>query len=958
MRASPAAACLVSKRACERALVRAARAQGAGSRQQVRAAARRFVRRHRRDAGYLAWVLRSVTVSSALAVALLGLGAAPAHAALAPYSALTGAANPLSGQGVGGSSKPWFVDLDADGDLDVVAGEYDGVINYFENTGSATSPALVPRVGPVVNPFHGIDVGQRSSPAFGDLDADGDVDLLIGKANGTTFYFENTESAASPAFVERTGAQNPMSGNDVGDDATPALGDLDGDGDLDLVVGESGGTLRYYRNTGTAITAAFAHITGAGNPWNAQDLGSSSNPALGDLDDDGDLDLIAGELAGGFATFENTGTATSPAFIARTGAANPLTGIAVAQRGAPALGDYDSDGDLDLVAGEDSGSFSAARHLGGRLVPRTGSLNPLGGASAGFDSAPSFGDLDNDGDRDLVVGKSDGTLAYFRNTGTKTSPAFAAQTGAANPLSGQDVGDDATPALRDLDADGDLDLVAGALDGTFRYFRNTGSATNPAFAVMTGAANPLDGQSVGSGSAPSFADLDHDGDPDLVAGESAGTLLYYENTGSLVSPAFASRTGTQNPLDGEDVGTQSTPSLGDVDGDGDSDLFVGEVLGSFAYYENAGSVTIPSFVLRTGQGNPLDGQTASTTAPAPALVDFDRDLDLDLVSGNANGTFDVFESFVPQVLPASELTGSANPLAGQDVGVLAAPTLGDLDGDGDVDLVAGDLDGAFHYYRNTGSATAPAFIEQTGAGNPLDALSLSTYSSAPALGDLDADGDLDLIVGDSDGLFHYFENTGTAVAPAFLDQTGATNPLDGEAVAAFYSAPSLGDLDGDGDLDLVAGTSTGGFHYFENTGTATGPAFAEQTGTANPLDGYDIGFYATPALGDYDRDGDVDLVAGENGGVFAYFSNTGTATAPAFVRLTGVANPLHAENVGAGAAPAAADINGEGRLDLITGTTAGTFHLHYFPEPARGVLLAAGIALLSLFERLRTRKRR
>ena len=73
-------------RACELALARSARALGAGTRQQARAAARRFVRRHRRDTAYLSWVVRSVGPGSALAAVLLGLAVAPANAELAPFT--------------------------------------------------------------------------------------------------------------------------------------------------------------------------------------------------------------------------------------------------------------------------------------------------------------------------------------------------------------------------------------------------------------------------------------------------------------------------------------------------------------------------------------------------------------------------------------------------------------------------------------------------------------------------------------------------------------------------------------------------------------------------------------------------------------------------------------------------------------------------------------------------------
>src|SRR5262249_19595630 len=166
-------------------------------------------------------------------------------------------------------------------------------------------------------------------------------------------------------------------------------------------------------------------------------------------------------------------------------------------------------------------------------------------------------------------GASDGTFHYFRNTGSAATPAFVELTGAANPLNGKDVGDEAIPALGDLDADGDLDVVAGAFDGTFHYFRNTGNTTTPAFTELTGASNPLNGVDLGTRSAPWLVDLDADGDLDLVAGAGDGTLHYFLNTGTAAAPAFAEQTGVGNPLSGQDVGTQSVPALADIDSDGD-----------------------------------------------------------------------------------------------------------------------------------------------------------------------------------------------------------------------------------------------------------------------------------------------------------------------------------------------------------------------------------------------------
>ena len=84
------------------------------------------------------------------------------------------------------------------------------------------------------------------SPTFGDLDGDYDPDMLIGAVNGQIYYYENTGTIISPSYTYRGLLQNI----DVGNHSTPALGDLDGDGDLDLIIGNEAGTVAYYEHTG------------------------------------------------------------------------------------------------------------------------------------------------------------------------------------------------------------------------------------------------------------------------------------------------------------------------------------------------------------------------------------------------------------------------------------------------------------------------------------------------------------------------------------------------------------------------------------------------------------------------------------------------------------------------------------------------------------------------------------
>jgi large repetitive protein len=921
-------------RRCERALTAAAR--GAGTRQQVRAAARRFVRRHRRDQTYLEWALRCAAGSAALAIALLGLGAEPARAKATLFTPGTSLAYFDGYERIA----PTLGDLDGDGDLDLAEGSLTGELHYFENTGSAASPDFVMR-GEGVSPLWGLDVGSDSAPAFRDLDGDGDLDLVAGELYGTFHYFENTGSATSPEFVERNGGDNPLDGLDVdGLLAKPAFGDIDGDGDLDLVAGNSDGVFQYFQNTGNATSAEFVERTGSANPFAGQDVGGNSTPTLGDLDGDGDLDLVAGSFGGAFHYFENTGSAKTPAFVERTGSASPLAGQNLPfSHSAPALGDLDRDGDLDLVAGVIAGDLYYFENRAGELITRTGADSPLWGHDAGSVSAPAFGDLDGDGDRDLVAGNFDGVFRYFENTGSAASPVYLERTGGANPLDGQGPPASSAPTLGDFDRDGDLDLIAGEGDGVFHYFQNTGNAASPAFVERTGSANPLDGQNVGGFSTPASGDLDGDGDLDLVAGNYGGVFHYFENTGSAASPAFVERTGIANPLAGQGVvGSDSTPALGDLDGDGDLDLVSGEFFGDFYYFENTGSAQVPAFVARTGSASPLWGQQIVTLSK-PAFGDLDGDGDVDVVAGDVDGVFHYFENAV--VKPALRYVGPIPPpFVGVNVGTFSGVSAGDLDGDGDRDFIAA---GAFvvhlYYFENTGSVLSPKVVES--------AISGINYAPVGALADVDADGDLDLAAAYF-GTIRYYENTGGAVSPSFVELVDGANPFDGiEGEGYLRIVPALGDLDGDGDLDLVAGGYYGDFRYFANTGSATSPAFVELAGGANPLDGQDVGDSSIPAIGDVDRDGDLDLVAGDSTGVFHYYENTGTALAPAFALRTGEANPLDGEDVGIRSSPSFVDLDGDGDLDVVSGNGDGALIPYYLPEPSRASLLGAGAALLA-----------
>lgn len=274
--------------------------------------------------------------------------------------------------------------------------------------------------------------------------------------------------------------------------------------------------------------------TGAANPLNGQDIGSASKPAFADLNNDGDVDLVAGESYYNSSTFFNSGTAASPIFSSYS----QFTTSYAMFYGAPVFIDIDNDGDLDFVFGDDSGRLVLFTNTGTASAqvhanypnnyPSQYSSGPFSGIDVGSFATPVFVDIDNDGDKDLFIGNSVGNIFYYKNTGTSGSPVFTAQTGVDNPFNGVDVGSYAAPSFTDLDNDGDQDAVIGETGGTLLYYKNTGTATAAAFTQQTGSGNPFNGIDVGNWSAPAFTNLDNDSDKDLIVGKLDGGFSYFE----------------------------------------------------------------------------------------------------------------------------------------------------------------------------------------------------------------------------------------------------------------------------------------------------------------------------------------------------------------------------------------------------------------------------------------------
>ena len=357
------------------------------------------------------------------------------------------------------------------------------------------------------------------------------VTLTDGDGGATTF--------GDVEFAEQTGANNPFDGVTVGTNGSaPSFVDIDGDGDLDAFIGAEealdGGSITAFENTGSATAPVFTQVTAADNPFGGATFSRTAVIDFADLDNDGDMDALVGDLTGGYRAFENTGTATDANFVEVTGADNPFAPFGVDDRSSPVFVDIDNDGDLDMFSGADGGSVDFFENIGSEnepeFVAQSGS-NPLSSAGVNRDSVLAFADLDNDGDLDVVIGERGGTgggpLHVWENTGTVTSPIFTEVTGAASPLDGILI-DNGRPAFADIDGDGDLDLFVGNDAGGVQFFENTAVSSSASITVTV---NNLNGDPVATldefsakmgdtitgnlitGGGGNAADADGDGDP-------------------------------------------------------------------------------------------------------------------------------------------------------------------------------------------------------------------------------------------------------------------------------------------------------------------------------------------------------------------------------------------------------------------------------------------------------------
>ena len=472
---------------------------------------------------------------------------------------------------MGGADLPQFsrVDLNLDGTEDLVAFDRQGnrwLTFLAENNTWVPAPAYADSLPKVQ--YWGL---------FRDYNGDGKKDLFAYVLGGMGVWTNNSTDSlqfdwalSGTYLTTNVGSATANLYNFSSD--IPAIDDIDNDGDLDVLTFGQRATIEWHEGL-TPNGLDFAMNTTC---WGRFEEGLNSNDLA--------LDACQGVQKMEFSQKNAGGAHAGSTVLTLNLNGDTLTDVL--------LGDVSF---TNLVAAFNGG------HIDSAYMSSKDTLFPTSiPTNIEYFPAAFYEDVDFDSIPDLLVAPNlngsinQGNAWFYQNTGASNNPVFASLDSSFLVDEMIDVGSTARPALVDLDFDGDYDLVVGGkgaylAPGTYKsslhLYTNVGTNTSPEFELTNTDYVNAGFNNLGEDLSPAFGDLDGDYDPDLLIGAMTGEIFYYENTGTFLAPSFTYKGGLQNI----DVGNHSTPALGDLDGDGDLDLMIGNEAGTVAYYEHTGT---------------------------------------------------------------------------------------------------------------------------------------------------------------------------------------------------------------------------------------------------------------------------------------------------------------------------------------------------------------------------------